>query len=75
MSLKDNLSRIDVDLTWIVRRYVEDQILTNLHVISTYFFDIILLIEKSTSFPRTFFDVIFMVKKFTSFRRTFFNVI
>ena len=46
---------IEVDSTWIVGRYVEDQISTNLYVISTCFFDAILLIEKSTLFPRLFF--------------------
>ena len=30
--------RIHVDSTWILRRYVEDQISTNFHVVSTYFF-------------------------------------
>ena len=55
--------QIDVDSTWILRGYVEDQISTNFHVISRYFFDVISLIEKSTSFPRTFFDVILMVEK------------
>ena len=56
------LRRIHVDLTWILRRYVEDQISTNFYVISTYFFDVISLVKKSTSFPRTFFDVISMVE-------------
>ena len=67
--------RIHVDSTLISRRYVEDQILTNFHVIFTSFFDVILLIEKSTSFPSTFFDVILMVEKSTLFPRTFFDVI
>ena len=67
--------RIDVDSTSILRRYMEDQISTNFHVISTYFFDVISLIEKSTSFPRTFFDVISMVEISTFFPRTFFNII
>ena len=67
--------QIDVDSTWILRRYVEDQISTNFHVVSTYFFDVISLIEKSTLFPRTSFDVISMVEKSTSFPRIFFNVI
>ena len=67
--------RIDVDSTWILRRYVEDQISTNFHVVSTYFFDVISLIEKSTSFSGTFFDVISMVKKSMLFPRTFFDVI
>ena len=67
--------RIDVDSTCILRRYVKDQISTNFHVFSTYFFDVISLVEKSTSFPRTFFDVISIVEKSTLFPRTFFDVI
>ena len=39
----------------ILHRHVKCQISTNFHVISTNFFDVISLIEKSTSFPRTFF--------------------
>ena len=39
----------------ILHRHVKRQISTNFHVISTNFFDVISLIEKSTSFPRTFF--------------------
>ena len=45
------------------------------HVISTYFFDVISLVEKSTWFPRTFFDVISMVEICTLFLLTFFDVI
>ena len=60
-----------VESTWILRRYVEDQISTNFHVISAYFFDAISMIEKSTSFPRTFFHVISLVEKSTLFPRTF----
>ena len=56
-------------------RYVEDQISTNFHVISTYFFDVISLIKKSKSFPRSFFNVILMVEKFVLFLRTFFDII
>ena len=67
--------RIHVDSTWILRRYVEDQISTNFHVISAYFFDVISMVEKSTWFPRTFFDVISLVEKSTWFPRTFFDVI
>ena len=67
--------RIHVDSTWVLRRYVLYQILTNFHVIPTYFFDEISVIEKSTSFPRTFFDVISMVKKSNWLPRTFFDVI
>ena len=64
-----------MDSTWILRRYVEDQISTNFHVISAYFFDVILIVEKSTWFPRTFFDVISLVEKFTWFSHTLFDVI
>ena len=67
--------RIHVDSTLVLRRFVEDQISTNILVISTYFFDVISLIEKSTSFPRTFFDVILLVEKSTLFPRTLFDVI
>ena len=67
--------RIDMDSTWILRRYVKDQIWTNFHVISAYFFDVILMVGKSTSLPRTFFDVISLVEKSTLFPRTFFDVI
>ena len=67
--------RIDVDSTWNLHRYVEDQISTNFHVISTYFFDVISLIEKFTSHPRTFFDITSLVEKSTLFPRTFFGVI
>ena len=67
--------RIHVDSTSILYRYVEDQILMNFRFISTYFFDVILLIEKSTPFTRTFLDLISMVKKFTLFPRTLFDVI
>ena len=66
---------IHVDSTSISHRYVEDQISTNFHVISRYFFDVTLLIERSTSFPRTFFDLISLVEKSMLFPRTFFNVI
>ena len=46
-----------------------------IHVVSTYFFQRISLIKKSTLFPRTFFDVILMVEKSTLFSRTLFDVI
>ena len=59
----------------ILHRYVEDQILTNFYVISTYFFDVISMVEKSMLFPHSFFDVISMVEKSTFFPCTFFNVI
>ena len=67
--------QIHVDSTWILRRYVEGQILTNFHVISAYFFDVISMVEKSTWFPRTFFDVISLVEQSTWLPRTFFDVI
>ena len=67
--------RIDVDSTWTLRRYVKDQISTNFHVISAYFFDVISMVQKSTWFPRTFFDVISLIEKSTWFPRTFFDVI
>ena len=66
---------IDVDSTWILRWYVEDQISKNFHVISSYFFDVISLVEKSTSFPRTFFDVISMIQKSMLFPRTLLGLI
>ena len=66
---------IHVNRTWILHRYVKDQISTTLHVISKNFFDVILLIEKSTSFPRTFLDVISMVEKYTLFPGSLFDVI
>ena len=34
----DTSCLIHIDLRWILHRYVEDQISTNFHVISTYFF-------------------------------------
>ena len=67
--------QIDVDSTWILRQYVEDQISTNFHVISAHFFDVISMLEKSMWFPRTFFDVISMVEICTLFLLTFFDVI
>ena len=63
----------NVESTPILRRYVEDQISTNFHVISTYFFEVISLIEISTFFPPTFFDLISMVEKCTLFPRTSFE--
>ena len=53
----------------------DGQTSTNFHVISKYFFDVILLIEKCTLFPRAFFDAISMVEKSMLFPRTFFDVI
>ena len=62
---------IDVDSTWILRWYLEGQISKNFHVIYvSYFFDVISLVEKSTSFPRTFFDVISMIQISMLFPRT-----
>ena len=77
MSLKTTgiQRRINVDSTWILRGYVGNQISTSFHVISMHFFDVISLIEKSTSFPRTFFDVISMVEKSTLFPRIFIGLI
>ena len=71
----DTPRRIDVNSTWILHRNVDNQISTNFHVISTYFFDVISLIEKSTSLPHTFLDVILIVEKSMLFPRTFFRVI
>ena len=67
--------RIHVDSMWILRRYVEDEISTNFHVIFKYFFDVILMVKKSRSFPRTLFNVISMVEKSTLFSRTLFDLI
>ena len=67
--------RTDLDSTLILRPYAEDQIVVNFHVPVTCFFDIILLIEKSTSFPRTFFDVMSMVEKSKLLPHTFIDVI
>ena len=81
-----------VDLTRILRRYVEDQISTNFHivsivlfqcnftdqkiqVVSTYFFNVILMVEKSTSFPRTFFRCNFDGGKIHVISTYFFDVI
>ena len=70
-STTSNPRRFDVDIT----SFVEDQILTNFHVLPRTFFDVISLVEKSTLFPRTFSDVIWLVEKSTLFPRTFFDVI
>ena len=67
--------RIDVNSTSILQRYIEDQISMNFHVISTYFFDVISPIEKSTSFPRSFLDVISLVENSALLSRTFYGVI
>ena len=74
MKLKIGIQRaLHVDSTWILCRYVEDQISMNFHVISTYVFDIISMVEKSTLFPLTFFDVISMVEKSTLLPGAFFR--
>ena len=83
-----NPRRFDVDITSIRRRANFDEFPRHfrvlfrcnfdgrkIHVVSTYFFDVISLVEKFTWFPRTFFDVISMVEKSTWFPRTFFDVI
>ena len=73
--------RINVDSLSILRQYIKDEILTNFHFISTYFFasqiffDVALLVKKSTLLPRTLFDVISMVEQSTLFPRTFCNMI
>ena len=67
--------RIKVDSTSILRRYVEDHILTIFLVSSSYFFDVISLIKISTSFSCTFYDIILLVEKSTLFWRNFFGVI
>ena len=67
--------RIDVDSTWILRRYVKDQILTIFHVISTYYFRCNFDNLKTTLLPRTFFDVISFAEISTVFLVTFFHVI
>ena len=45
---------IEVDSMSILRQYIEKKISTNFHVLSTYFFDVILVGKKSTLFRRTF---------------------
>ena len=67
--------RIDVDWTWILRRYVADQIWTNFHVIIAYFFDVISLVEIYMLFPLTLFYVISLVEIYTLFPLTLFYVI
>ena len=71
----DTPRRIDVDLMSILRRYVNDRVLKNFHVISTYLVNVTSLMGKSMSFPCAFFDVISMVEKSTLFSQTFFGVI
>ena len=47
----------------------------NIHFVSTYFYDVILIGKKSTSLRGTLFDVILVSKKLTLFRCTFLDVI
>ena len=44
-------------------------------VVSTYFFDVISITEKSTSFRRTWFDAVSKGEKSTLFQRTLFDAI
>ena len=67
----DTPCRGDVDSMAKLRRYVEEKISTIFDVISTYFFDVISMGEKWTSFRRTFS----MSEKSMLFRRTFFDII
>ena len=75
---------IDVDSTWTLLQYVEDQIQTNFNVISTYYFDVI-----STYFFRPnlhgrkihivsiyfFFCVILMIEKYPHCMHVLFSTI
>ena len=83
-----NRRQFHVDNTWIRRRPNFDEFPRHFHVlfwcnfadrkiyvVSTYFFDVISMVEKSTWFPRTFFNVISMVEKSTLLPRAFFDVI
>ena len=83
-----NPRRFDVDITSIRRRANFDEFPRHfrvlfrcnfdgrkIHVVSTYFFDVISMVEKSTSFPHTFFDVISLVEKSTLFPRALLDVI
>ena len=83
-----NPRRCDVDITSIRRRPNSDEFSRHfhehfwcnfadrkIHVFSRTFFDVILMVEKSTLFPRTIFDVISMVERSTLFPHTFFDVI
>ena len=49
----DTARQINVNSKRMLHRYAKKTILTNLHVISTYFFNTILVDEKSTWFPTT----------------------
>ena len=83
-----NPHRFDVNVTSIRRRPNFDEFPRHfrilfrcnfdgrkIHVVSTHFFDVTLLVRKSTLFPHTFFDVISMVEKSTLFPRILFDVI
>ena len=83
-----NPHRFDVNVTSIRRRPNFDEFPRHfrilfrcnfdgrkIHVVSTHFFDVTLLVQKSTLFPRTFFNVISMVEKSTLFPRILFDVI
>ena len=61
--------------TLILHWYIEDQISTKFHVTFTYFFDVIPLMRKSTSFPRTFVPVILLLQKSMFYARTFIGLI
>ena len=67
--------RININATQILRWYVEDQISMNFHVISTYFLDVISMVQNFTLFPRTVLGVTLMVQKSKLFPRIFFGVI
>ena len=69
-SARDTTREIDVNSISILCQYAENKILTGFHVVFTYFFDEILMGEKSTSFLQTFVEVILMSWKSSSFRRT-----
>lgn len=73
-SPRDTTREIDVNSISILCQYAGNKILTGFHVVFTYFFDEILMGEKSTSFLQTFVEVILMSWKSSSFRRTWFNV-
>ena len=66
-----NPRRFDVDIKLIRRRPNFDEFSRHCRVLD----DVILLVEKSTFFPRTLFDVILMVEKSKLFPRTFIGVI
>ena len=67
-----NPRQFDVDITSIGRGSNFDEFPRHFRVL---FFDVILMVEKSTSFPHTFFDVISLVEKSMLFPRTLFDAI